>query len=169
MNIKNRITKSLGLMALIVGLLVGNSFGQTNLVQRVNATYFGMHSLAMGQTLRLTVVNSLLDEQAIVPCVRVRIVFNIYAGDGSVRLRLARQVSYNELLDAGEAVSFNFPATRPGESVSVSTFASPVEADSTNQVEEAVISTLEVMNGAKTLFSLPGVIRNLQLNRSPAS
>lgn len=169
MNIKNKIIKSLGLAALVVGLLVGNSFGQENFVQRVNATYFGMHSLASGQTLRLTVVNSLLDGQVSDPCTRVGIVFNIYAGDGSVRLRLLRKVSHEVLLEAGEAASFDFPATRAGESVSVSTFASPVETNSTSRAEEAVISTLEVMNGPRTVFTLPGVIRNLQFSRSPAS
>lgn len=169
MNIKNNIIKSLGLAALVVSLLVGNGFGQTNLGPHVHATYFGMHSLASGQTLRLTVVNSLLDGQVGDPCARVRIVFNIYAGDGSVRLRFVRRVSYNELLEAGDAASFDFPATRAGESVSISTFASPEETNSTSRVEEAVISTLEVMSGPRTVFTLPGVIRSFNTQSDPRS
>lgn len=168
MNIKNRIIKTLGLTALVVGLLVGNSFAQTTAGQRINATYFGMHSLASGQTLRLTVVNSLFDGAMSDPDTRVRIIFNIYEANPtvSVRLRLVRRVSYEVLLDAGEAASFDFPATRTGESVSISTFASP--EDTTNRAEEAAISTLEVMTGPRTVFTLPGIIKSLNLQSNPS-
>lgn len=68
MEIKNKIAKIFALTALVVSLLVVNSFGQRQTEPQGEATLFGMQTLNAGQTTRLSVVNRLpLSDREIVP------------------------------------------------------------------------------------------------------
>ena len=68
-------------------------------------TLYGLNFLNPGQTLRVALENPRLFEAEIIPCVRTSVVFDIYAVAAASRLRLARRVTRETSLCAGEARS----------------------------------------------------------------
>jgi hypothetical protein len=167
MKIINKITKTLVSTAFVIGILVGIGFAQTNLQQRITTTSFGMHSLAAGQSLRLSVVNLPLIPGGIVPCVRVEIVLNIYESSPTAanRLQFVRRISREVLVDENEPSSFNYSASRTGgEYVSVSTSARPLEYSQPENTQTEVTSTLELRENGRTVFTLPGVVKTFEYN-----
>jgi hypothetical protein len=172
MNIKKIIANTLALAALTFGFSVANIFGQTNTYARKGeATLFGMHTMAAGQTLRLAVVNRLgLSDREIVPCIRVRIVFDIYESDPPepVRLRFVRRVEREMELEAGEAISFDIPSSRTGgERVSLSVFATPEEGTAPEYTRGTLSATLEVRETGRTVLTLPGIIKGFDPQPDP--
>lgn len=194
MNMHKRLLKALALGGLGIGcaiLIAGWRAGRITTVsaqepaprerQRV-ATLFGMHTLEPRQTAQITVVNP----SEIIPCVRVRLAFDVYEQDPtqpsrpgesdpsqSMRLRFVRTVSRVVELDPGEAASFDYTAGGRGAFVSPASFAHEINEESDPhtpaRVEEsgprtqistrgnAATSTLVINERGHTLFTAPGV------------
>ena len=181
----------IGLRALLVGGLIVSQFAvgvaqtQPRNERHIRAAFFGLHSLAPGRTARINIVNAVLgvppepdrpgetnppgpDRRR-----RVTLMFDVYAqtADGSVRtLRFLRRVSRNLTLAPGEAVSFDFTAQAADGSVLVAATAFVSRAGSPPEPDQpvAVISTLEILQGARTLFTLPGLLRGFDPQTEPA-
>lgn len=193
MNSRKRLLNALTLGAMVVGSaisLAGWRAGQIPTVsaqepprerQRGIATFFGMQTLAPRQTAQITVVNP----SEIIPCVRVRMSFDIYEQDPAtpirpgetdsselVRLRLVRSVSREVELDPGEAASFDYTAYGRGEFVSPASFAieenevgdphrsTRGDADQLTPIRTsatAASSTLVINERAHAPFAVPGV------------
>lgn len=160
--------------ALAFGFLVALSVGaraQTNSDSRVRATLYGLHSLAAGQTARLSIVNRQpIFDGEIVPCIRVRVVFDIYEASPTAptRMRFVRRVERAAELDAGEAASFEFTAARTGgERVSTAVFIQP-EADNPPEAARIdAVPTLEVREGGRAILTLPGVRKGFDPQLDP--
>ena len=162
----------------VVTTLLGTLFafgagadGQTNSDSRVHGTLYGLHSLAAGQTARLSVVNrQAIFEGEIVPCIRVRVAFDVYEASAAApnRLRFVRRVEREAELDPGEAASFEFTTMRTGgERVSTYVF---IREDDDNPPEAArvdAVSTLEVREGGRTILTLPGVRKGFDPQPDP--
>ncbi len=178
MNLKNKIATTFALAALVVGFLVADIFGQTRLEPQGEATLFGMQTTTAGQFMRLAVANRLpLSVREIVPCVRVRIVFDIYeqSKTDSLRLVFVRRSERTLTLDAGEAASLDFSASRTGgERVSVSVFVIPEEVTGDGSVRGTAVATLEVFQGGQAgdgsvrkISTLPGVVKGFDPKLDP--
>lgn len=186
MNIRKNIFTALMLGVLIVSqfaVVVGQT--ETRNESRTRAAFFGLHSLAGGRTARLNVVNSVLNSppdpdrmgEASPPDPerrrRVTLVFDVYAqvsADGSVRtLRFLHRVSRNVTLAPGEAASFDFTAQAADGSVLVAATAFVSRAGSPPEPIQpvAVISTLEILQGERTLFTLPAVQKGFDPQPDP--
>ena len=138
---------------------------------RAVATLFGLQTLSPNQTALLTVVNP----AAIIPCVRVRLTFDVYESSPSepTRLRFVRSVSREAELEPGEAASFDFTAGARGAFVSPASLAieeievgdphSPgrvVETERTTSIRTRTIaapSTLVITEKGRVVFTAPGV------------
>ena len=194
MNTRKRLLNTLGLGAMVIGFalsLAGWRAEQIPAVsaqepprerQRGIATFFGMQTLAPRQTAQITVVNP----SEIIPCVRVRMTFDIYEQDPPTpirpgetdtpepdRLRFVRSVSREVELDPGEAASFDYTAHGRGEFVSPASFAIEEnevgdphrstrgpDADPLTPIRTratAASSTLVINERGHAPFSLPGV------------
>jgi len=178
MNLKNKIATTFALAALVVGFLVADIFGQTRIEPQGEATLFGTHTTAAGQFMRLAVANRLpVSVREIVPCVRVRIVFDIYeqSKTDSLRLVFARRSERTLTLDPGEAASLDFSASRTGgERVSVSVFVIPEEVTGDGSVRGTAVATLEVFQGGQAgdgsvrkISTLSGVVKGFDLQLHP--
>ena len=154
-------------------------FGQTDRT-RSHFSLYGMHFVSGGQTVRVSVQNSCVSNAAaggqcnnpdpeIQPCIRVRILFDVYeaAGDGSVRLRFARRVSREVELEGGEAATFDFPAARGGDWISPSVLARCVENCPSDPNRARVLSTLAIRQGGSTVLLLPAVIKGFDPQPDP--
>jgi hypothetical protein len=182
MNISTTLLKWFALGALVVGfatLLGGWHLGRMPIVsaerapresQRNIATLFGMQTLAPGQTAQIAVVNPL----EIIPCVRVRIAFDLYEADPAnpIRLHFVRSVSREVELEPGEAVSVEYTAGGRGAFVSPASFAREInevgDPHAPSRVENGpaevvrtrtsgAISTLSINERGHVVFTAPGV------------
>lgn len=174
MNNYRKYINALALGALAFGFLVTFGIGaeaQTNSDTRIRATLYGLHSLAAGQTARLSVINRQpIFDGEIIPCIRVRVVFDVYEASPSApaRLRFVRRVEREAELDAGEAASFEFTATRTGgERVSTSVFVRPEGQNPPDAVRVDTVSTLEVREGVRTILTLPGIRKGFDPQPDP--
>ncbi|MEP6704714.1 MAG: hypothetical protein ABJB34_07905 [Acidobacteriota bacterium] len=161
MNIKKNFV-----IALIILSFSAIVYGQTAPV-RSQFSLYGMHFISGGQTLRVTAENPRFSDSEIVPCIRVRIFFDVYeaAGDGSVRLRFARRVSREVLLDGGEAATFDFAVGRSGEYVSPAVYASPEGTEPPAPIR--LLSTLVVREFGRTILNLPAVLKGFDPQPDP--
>jgi len=172
MNNYRTYINALAVAASVLGILV--AFGvraeaQTDSTSRVRGTLYGLHSIAAGQTARVSVVNrEAIYDGEIIPCVRVRVVFDVYEPSAAApnRLRFVRRVEREAELDPGEAISFDFTATR-GERVSTSVFMRPDNDNPPNAVGVDAVSTLEVRDGGRTILTLPGVRKGFDPQPDP--
>lgn len=177
MNIRRNlvVTLTLGLILLATGAV----FGQAE-AGRTHVSRYGMQFVSGGQTVRVAVQNACASDPAAIvpcinpdpeiqPCIRVRIVFDVYeaAGDGSGRLRFARRVSREVELDGGEAATFDFPASRGGDWISPSVIARCVENCPSDPGRARVLSTLVLREGGRTLLNLPAVIKGFDPQPDP--
>lgn len=155
----------------IIALFSVSTQAQTNSDSRIRATLYGLHSLAAGQTARLSVVNRQpIFDGEIIPCIRVRIVFDVYEASPTApaRLRFVRRVERVAELDAGESVSFDFTASRTGgERVSTSVFIQPDGETPPDALRVDAVSTLEVREGGRTILTLPGVRKGFDPQPDP--
>ena len=159
-NHKNNFTAALALTALAVFILAADTFGQVREPQG-EVTLFGLQTTAPGQNARLGVVNRLPAYNGeIVPCVRVRIMFDIYdkSSTDPSRLVLVRSFARTYLLDPGEAVSLDLPSIRNEESVSVTVFAVPEEVTGDGSVR-TLTATLDLFQGGRKISTVPGIIK----------
>jgi hypothetical protein len=152
MNIKNSF-----LLAFIVFAFSSVAFGQTQST-RTQYILYGLHFIGAGQSARLTAQNPRFSDSETIPCVRVRIVFDVFeaAGDGSVRLRFSRRVSREILLDGGEAATFDYAATGRGEWVSPAVFARP-EDNAPGAIQPRLLSTLGLRESGRSVLNIPVV------------
>ena len=164
-------TKKNSVIALVLGVIVfasaGNAFSQTVPPEPDRQfSLYGMHFINGGQTLRVAVQNPRISDSEIIPCIKVRVVFEVYeaAADGSVRLRFSRRVSREILLDGGEAATFDFPAGRSGDWISPIVFA---EMDPTNARPLRLLSTLVVRQFGITVLNLPIVEKGFDPQPDP--
>lgn len=167
MNIKKNFLPAFALAA-IVFALSAVAFGQTEPLGNQFSLY-GLHFISGGQSVRVSVQNPRVSDSEIVPCVRVRVVFDIYeaAGEGSVRLRFSRRVSREVLLDGGEAATFDFAAGRGGDWVSPTVFARPEEVGPPDTRSLRLVSTLAVRQFGLTIFNLPAVLKGFDPQPDP--
>jgi len=130
-----------------------------------------MQTLSPNQTALLTVVNP----AAIVPCIRVRLTFEIYESNPSdpTRLRFVRSVSREAELEPGEAASFDFTAGARGALVSPASLAIEeievgdphlparrVETERAASIRTRTIAaptTLVISEKGRVVFTAPGV------------
>jgi hypothetical protein len=163
--------------------------------KRIQTSVFGLQTLARNQSLRLSVVNTGLNEPPDPSTPgeneppdpnhrrRVTLAFDIYgleppepshAGDGAVRnLRIVRRESRTFMLRPGQAATFEFEATRPNETVGAWVLneppdpATPGEAEPPEPNRSAVSTSLEVRQGNSTQFVLPGTTRGFNPQPDP--
>ena len=141
--------------------------GQTETPRR-QVSLYGIHSLDSGQSLRVALQNPRFSDTEIIPCVRVRVVFEVYAPDTTEtgRLRLVRSFAREVLLDGGEAAAIDFAAMRSDRFVSVSIFATP-EGEVTGDGSVRIASTLSVRESGRTILNLPAVEKGFDPQPDP--
>jgi len=137
----------------------------------VHGTLYGLHSVAAGQTTRVSVVNrQAIFDGEIVPCIRVRVVFDVYEASTAApnRWRFVRRVEREAELDPGEAASFDFTTLRTaGERVSTSVFIREDDDNPPEAVGVDAVSTLEVREGGRTILTLPAVRKGFDPQPDP--
>jgi len=169
MNTKNNSVIAYALGAIIFAFSTAAAFGQVATPDTQSQfVLYGMHFINGGQTVRVSLQNPRYSDSEIVPCIKVRVVFDVYeaaaAGDGSVRLRFGRRVSREFLLDGGEAATFDFIASSRGEHVSPAVFASPEENE---PGPVRLLSTAAVRLSGFTLLNLPIVEKGFDPQPDP--
>jgi hypothetical protein len=187
MKTRSKIRKSLALVAMVVSLVVSASVWRAGRVAAIGnpdiqPVEFGLISLAPGQTARLNAVSlggpDTIGDPDDSRARRVRLAFDIYAisdpndspnpttpDDTTSRLnklRLLRRVSRDVTLRPGEAASFNFTAAAGGTQISAMMIGD-VE-DTPNPIESRgpqphIVPTLEVMEGGRTIFTHPALVK----------
>ena len=178
MKTRNRITKSLALVALAVSLVVIAAIwrvGRVAAIGNPDIRSSGLLSLAPGQTARLNVANPVLvappDPDSLAR--RVRLAFDIYGisdpddspnpttpGDTTSRLtklRFLRRVSRDVTLMPGEAASFDFTAPASGTRISAVMLGGPDTSQTIGNPD--IVPTLEVMEGGITIFTHPALVK----------
>lgn len=178
MNIKENFVIAFALGAIIFAFSSA-AFGQVVPPDsRPQFSLYGLHFISGGQTVRVTVQNSCPSDPTavipcvnpeIVPCLRVRVVFDIYEQSPTQpsRLRFSRRVSREVLLDGGEAATFDFPASRGGDWVSPAVFARPEEVAPPDMRPIRLVSTLVVQQGERTILNLPAVLKGFDPQPDP--
>ena len=167
MNIKKNIVIAFALGAIILAFsAVG--FGQTE-TTRTQFSLYGLHFVSAGQTVGISVQNPRFSDSEIIPCIRVRMVFDIYTADvqNPARLRFARRVSREIELDGGEAATFDYEAGRTGDYVSPAVFYNPVLAAPPDDMPARLLSTLVVRQGGRTILNLPAVLKGFDPQPDP--
>ena len=167
MNIKKNFLPAVALGA-IVFAFSAVAFGQTE-PTRTQFSLYGLHFINAGQTVGIIVQNPRFSDSEIIPCIRVRIVFDIYEsapGDPS-RLRFVRRVSREIELDGGEAATFDYAATGRGQYVSPAVFYSPTLVNPPDTRPTRLLSTAAVQQGGRTLLNLPAVEKGFDPQPDP--
>ena len=168
MNIKKNFLSAFALGLSLFAFLTAVAFGQTE-TTRNQFTLYGMHFINGGQSLRLSVQNPRFSDSEVIPCLRVRVVFDVYEQSSTepVRLRFARRVSREILLDGGEAATFEFRASQAGDYVSPMVFGSPGDVAPPDMRPERLVSTLVVRQGERTILNLPAVLKGFDPQPDP--
>jgi len=143
------------------------AFGQTE-TPKTQVSLYGVHFLNFGQSLRVAVQNPRFSDSEIIPCVRVRVVFDVFENSTTEtnRLRLLRRVTREVLLDAGEAFAIDLPASRTGNFISASIFATP-EGEVTGDGSVRIASTLNIRESGRTILNLPAVEKGFDPQPDP--
>ena len=175
MNIQKNFVMAFALGAIIFALSAV-AFGQTE-PARSQFSLYGMHFVSGGQTARVSVQVPCVSEPAaggqcnnpdpeIIPCIRVRAVFDIYEQSPTLSptLRFARRVSREASLCAGEAATFEFRAANNGDWVSPAVFGDVAPPDTR---PERLVSTLAVQQGGRTILNLPAVLKGFDPQPDP--
>lgn len=165
MNIKKNFLPAFVLSAIIFAFSTAVAFGQDE-TTRTQFSLYGMHFVSAGQTAGITVQNPRFSDSEIIPCIRVRVVFDIYEQNPSapIRLRFVRRVSREIELEPGDAATFNYEAGRTGDWVSPAVFA---QMDPTNARPVRLVSTLVVRQGERTILNLPAVLKGFDPQPDP--
>jgi len=134
---------------------------------RTRFSLFGMQPVATGQSLQAAIVNPRVSDGEIVPCIKVRVFFDVYTAEiATGQLRLTRRVTHEAELDGGKAATFEYVAARSGEYVSAMVFASPKEV-STETAPVRILSTLLLREGGRTILNLPADIKGFDPQPDP--
>jgi hypothetical protein len=89
------------------------------------------------------------------------------SADEPGRLRLSRRVSREALLDAGEAVLFDFPASRADGYVGTAVFSRPEDREVPDGARLRLTSTLGVRESGRTILNLPAVEKGFDPQPDP--
>jgi hypothetical protein len=155
--------------AFILSLFVFSTvaFAQTE-TRLTQFSLYGMQSVASGQSLQVSVLNPRVSDGEIVPCIKVRIIFDVYAADGTTgKLRFVRRISHEVELEGGEAATVDYAASRSGDFVSPMVFARPEDEDLPEPVREAILPTLLLREGGRAILNLPAVIKGFDPQPDP--
>lgn len=175
MNIKKNFVIAFALGAIVFVFSTAVAFGQTE-PTLTEFSLYGMHFVSGGQTVRVAVQNACVSnpvaivpcvnpDPEIQPCIRVRVVLDVYEqSPTSPALRFARRVSREASLCAGEAATFDFPASRGGDWISPAVIA---QMDPTNARPARLLSTLVVREFGRTLLNLPAVLKGFDPQPDP--
>ena len=191
MKTRNTLVKVFGLFVVAAGLGLVIVAWQARDVQAIqDSEDFPspvVFDVAAGQTARLSVVNSRFSrppdgDQPEQPTLdgspkRVRLSFDVYAPDGDAtscvsRYRFLRREFCDVLLKSGEAVSYDYSST---ENVKISASIQSLGGldtrlqDAQLTPEPHLTPTLELREGARTLFVLPVVAKGFNPQPDPAS
>ena len=195
MRTRKTLIEALSLIALAAGLAVIIAVWQTRQVQAIEdseefPSEFGFIDLGAGQTARLNVV---LGNRCVVPggfgnpCIvpgdprrarRVRFAFDIYVSpppDGDppsciTRYRFLRRELCDVVLMPGEAASFDFTAVEGTKvAASIHSLGGPDTREGGSQLtpEPHLAPMLEVREGARTIFVVPGVAKGFNPQPDP--
>lgn len=189
MKTRNTFTTALALVTLAAGLAAIIAAWQTPRVRAIQDSEdfpsdFGFIELGAGQTARLNVVNRLRSlPNPDTPggpsrARRVRMTFDIYVHTGPqpeapscvARYRFLRRESCDVMLMPGEAASFDFTAV---ENTKVAAFISALggpdtrEGEARTTPEPHLVPTLEVHEGERTIFVVPGVAKGFNPQPDP--
>lgn len=189
MKIRNTFTTALAIVALAASLAFIITAWQTPGVQAIQDSEdfpsdFGFIELGAGQTARLNAVNllrSLPDPDT--PggprrARRIRLAFDIYVGQEPqpeapscvARYRFLRRESCDVMLMPGEAASFDFTAVESTKvAASVRALGGPDtrELEARTTPEPHLVPTLEVHEGERTIFVVPGVAKGFNPQPDP--
>lgn len=169
MNIKKNFLSAIALGLSLFAFSTAVAFGQTE-TTRNQFTLYGMHFIGAGQTVNVSVQNPRLSDSEVIPCIRVRVVFDIYEQSAtSPTLRFRRRVSREVLLDGGEAVTWDMTPSRDGDYVSTMVFAHCEENCPSDPTQLRVLSTLAVRQGERTILNLPAVLKGFDPQPDPPS
>ena len=155
------------LIAFFVTAFSLKGFGQTE-TPKTQVSLYGIQSLAFGQSLRVTVQNSKFSERDVVPETNVRVFFDVYEASPTnpTQLRLARRITREATLVAGDGSVFEIRAPREGLQISVSIFTTCVgEVICDGSVR--VASTLNLREGGRTILSFPAVEKGFDPQPDP--
>jgi hypothetical protein len=189
MKIRNTFTTAMALVALAASLGVIIAAWHTPGVQAIQDSEdfpsdFGFINLGAGQTARLNVVNLLRSlpepDNPGGPrrARRVRLAFDIYLHQELPpetptcvsRYRFLRRESCDVMLMPGEAASFDFTAVeRTKVAASISALGGPDtrEGEARTTPEPHLVPTLEVHEGERTIFVVPGVAKGFNPQPDP--
>ncbi len=168
MNIIRSFVIAFALGAIVFVFSTAAAFGQAE-TTHTQFSLYGMHFIRGGQTVGIIIHYPRLNDREVIPCVKVRIVFDIYEEHppDPGRLRFARRVSREVLLDGGEAATFEFPAGRTGDWVSPMVFARPEGVPPIDPDRERVLPTLVVREFGRTILNLPAVLKGFDPQPDP--
>ena len=194
---RSTLMNAIALVVVVAGLAIVIAALQTRRVQALQDSEdfpsdFGFFDLAAGQTARLSLVNSRVnsppepDQPPPEPdnpgdlrhARRVRFSFDIFvspppdpdANSCATRYRFARREFCDVVLRPGEAASFDFTATEDVKvAASVRSLGGPDTRERTAQLtpEPHLAPTLQVREGVRTLFVLPGVAKGFNPQPDP--
>jgi len=170
MNIKKNFLPAFALGAIILAFSTAAAFGQAAPPDnRPQFTLYGLHFVSAGQTVRVSLSNPRFSDSEIIPCIRVRVVFDIYEQSPTepVRLRFVRRVSRAIELEPGEAATFDYAAGQTGDYVSPAVFYNPVLAAPSDNMPARLLSTLAVRQGGRTILDLPAVLKGFDPQPDP--
>ncbi|MEO7674618.1 MAG: hypothetical protein ABIU09_11145 [Pyrinomonadaceae bacterium] len=142
---------------------------------RPQFSLYGLNFVSPGQTVGIWVQNPRFSDSEIIPCIRVRMVFDIYEASPTLtpgnpsRLRFVRRVSREIELDGGEAATFDYEAGRTGDYVSPAVFYNPVLVVPPDSMPARLLSTLVVRQGGRTILNLPAVEKGFDPQPDPPS
>lgn len=178
MNIKKNFLSAFAISLSLFAFSTAVAFGQTE-TTRNQFSLYGMHFISAGQTVSVSVLNACVSDAAaggqcnnpdpeIQPCIRVRIVFDVYEqSPTSPTLRFRRRVLREVLLDGGEAATFDFRSSQTGDWVSPAVFARPELVAPPDTRPERLLSTLVVRQGERTILNLPAVLKGFDPQPDP--
>ena len=197
MKTRSRLMKALALIVIAAGFAVVIASLQTRRVQAIQDSEdfpsdFGFFDVAAGQTARLSVVNSRVSrppdpdqpppnpEGDLKQVRRVRLSFDIFVSllpdletnSCATRYRFARREFCDVVLMPGEAASFDFIAAEDVKvAASIRSLRGSDTREGTAQLtpEPHLAPTLQVREGARTLFVLPGVAKGFNPQPDPPS
>jgi hypothetical protein len=190
MKTRNTFTNALVLIALAAGLAIVITSWQTRQVQAIQDSEdfpsdFGFIDLGAGQMARLNIVNLRRspppDPESPPPepeAQRVRLAFDIYispppepdAPTCVTRYRFLRRESCDVALRPGEAASFDFTAAEGTKvAASIHSLGGPDTRTGDVQItpEPHLAPMLEVREGARTIFVVPGVAKGFNPQPDP--
>src|SRR5215204_2251084 len=165
----SNIQNFLRAFAVISSLFVFSSasFAQTE-TRHTQFSLYGLQAVASGQSLHVTVVNPRISDGEIVPCIKVRVIFDVYAADGATgKLRFMRRILREVELDGGEAATFDYAASRSGDYVSPMVFARPEDEDLPEPAQAVILPALVLREGGRTILNLPAVLKGFDPQPDP--